>query len=252
MNIDPKVPREIFGWKSPRLGIDMPIVRYGTWGRSLLLFPTAQSDFLDNERFWLIKAIERHILAGRVNVFCIGTVNAQSWMDKSLSPREMGRRQALYAGYVEEEVVPHIRRCLGDSEARIGVSGASFGGFHAANTFFRRPDLFDTLIAMSGFYELWPSWLHGYSDENIYLNNPMQYVRGFHDPHTYELLERSQIHILSGQGAYEKPEQSREFSTLLWNKGIWNNLDLWGHDVDHDWPTWRAMLDHYIDCRLGW
>ena len=29
----------------------MPIVRYGEWGRALLLFPTAQADFLDNERF---------------------------------------------------------------------------------------------------------------------------------------------------------------------------------------------------------
>ena len=39
---------------------------------------------------------------------------------------------------------------------------------------------------------------------------------------------------------------------MLWNKGIWNNLDMWGHDVPHDWPTWRKMLEHYVGNRLGW
>jgi len=141
---------------------------------------------------------------------------------------------------------------MNNPRARIGVTGASFGAFHAANQFFRRPDLFDTLIAMSGFYEPWPSWLAGYSDDNVYFNNPMAFVPNIHDGHVMHLIEHSQIHILSGQGAWEHPEQSRRFSTMLWNKGIWNNLDLWGHDMPHDWPTWRRMLEHYIGNRLGW
>ena len=56
--IDPHLPRSIFGWHSPRLGRDMPIVSYGHAGHPLLIFPTAQADFLENERFFLIKAIE--------------------------------------------------------------------------------------------------------------------------------------------------------------------------------------------------
>ena len=32
--------------------------------------------------------------------------------------------------------------------------------------------------------------------------------------------------------AYERPDSSRRFSDTLWRKGIWNNLDLWGHDHD--------------------
>src|SRR5262245_49366962 len=143
----PQLYREIFGWHSQRLGIDMPIVRYGNWGHALLLFPTAQADFLENERFWLIKAIEPHILAGKVQVFSIDSINRFAWMNREVSVPEKARRQMLYSGYVEDEVVPHIRRCLQDQHARIAVSGASFGGFHAANAFFRRPDLFDTLIA---------------------------------------------------------------------------------------------------------
>ena len=67
--VDPALRREVFGWTSPRMGIDMPIVRYGTWGRALVLFPTAAGDFLEAERMWLIKAIEPLIFDGRVTVF---------------------------------------------------------------------------------------------------------------------------------------------------------------------------------------
>src|SRR5512134_2301684 len=56
--LDPSVPRRLDGWRSPALAMDMPIVSYGHAGRPLLLFPTAAADFLENERFYLVKAVE--------------------------------------------------------------------------------------------------------------------------------------------------------------------------------------------------
>ena len=47
MDVDPGLRREIVAWWSPRMGMEMPIVRYGTWGPALLLFPTAAGDFLE-------------------------------------------------------------------------------------------------------------------------------------------------------------------------------------------------------------
>lgn len=250
---DPNLPRDVFGWRSPRLGMHMPIVRYGNWGHALLLFPTAQADLLDNERFWLIKAIEHHIFAGKVTVFCINTINDQSWMHATMDVRESGRRQALYASYVEQEVVPFIRKSLRDPNARIAVAGASFGAFHAANQFFRRPDMFDTLLGMSGFYDLGPNYLHGYMDENIYFNNPMSYVPNIQDGHQLDLIKHhSQIHLVTGQGAHERPHSTRWFSQTLWDKNIWHNQDMWGHDVAHDWPWWHKMLNHYVGHEFGW
>ena len=49
MYTDPGLRRDIFGWYSERVGMHMPIVRYGDWGHALLLLPTAQADFLENE-----------------------------------------------------------------------------------------------------------------------------------------------------------------------------------------------------------
>jgi len=249
--VDPNLPRHIDGWHSPSLGMDMPIVSYGYGGHPLLLFPTAAADFLENERFFLIKAIEPAIMQGRVRVFSIESINRHAWMDKQLPVPEQARRQALYMRYIEDEVVPYIRNAVGDGGARIFTSGASFGAFHAANTLFRRPDLFDGTIAMSGFYDLADDYFHGYSDDNGYFNNPAWYLPRLEGRSLELLREHSRIIIATGQGAYEAPDASRRLAAILDSKAIPHWLDVWGHDVDHDWPWWRKMLPYYIE-KLGW
>ncbi len=249
--VDPALPRRIDGWRSPALGMDMPIVSYGDRGHPLLLFPTAAADFLENERFFLIKAVERAIFHGRVRIFSIESINRYAWMDSQLPVPEKARRQALYMRYIEDEVVPYIRHMCGDGGARIATSGASFGAFHAMNTLCRRPDIFDVTISMSGFYDLAPSYFHGYSDDNCYFNNPSWYVPRMEGRALDLLQHHTRIIISTGQGAYEAPDSSRNFASILDGKGIPNWLDVWGFDVNHDWPWWRRMLPYYIDT-LGW
>ena len=249
--VDPTLPRHLFGWRSPALGLDMPIVSYGHAGKPILLFPTAAADYLENERFFLVKAMEPHLFAGRVRIFSIDSINSHAWMDRKVPVSESARRQALYVRYVEDEVVPHIRRLVRDPNVRIATTGASFGAFHSANCMFRRPDLFDALIAMSGFYDLSGSYFKGYSDDNCFFNNPAWYLPGLSGHHLDLLRHQSRILIMSGQGAYEVPDASRRLSKILADQGIPHDLDLWGHDVNHDWPWWRKMLPHAVD-RLGY
>jgi esterase/lipase superfamily enzyme len=249
--VDRSLPRRIDGWRSPALGMDMPIVSYGDRGHPLLLLPTAAADFLENERFFLIKAIEPAIQQGRVRVFSIESINRYAWMDRKLPVAEQARRQALYSRYIEDEVVPYIRHAVGDGGARIATSGASFGAFHAMNTLCRRPDLFDTVIAMSGFYDLGPDYFNGYGDENCYFNNPASYVPGLEGSALDLLRNHTKIIISTGQGAYEAPDASRRFSSILKAKDIPHWLDVWGHDVNHDWPWWRKMLPFFVE-KLGW
>ena len=199
--VDSNLPRRIDGWHSPALGMDMPVVSYGHRGHPLLLFPTAAADFLENERFFLIKAVEPAIMEGRVRVFSIESINRYAWMDRALPVPEQARRQALYMRYLEDEVVPYIRRAVNDAGARIATSGASFGAFHAANTLLRRPDLFDTVIAMSGFYDLAGDYFKGYSDEACYFNNPTWYVPSLEGPYLDLLRNHCRIIISTGQGA---------------------------------------------------
>jgi esterase/lipase superfamily enzyme len=249
--VDPNLPRFIDGWHSPALEMHMPIVSYGHAGHPLLLFPTAAADFLENERFFLIKAVEPAIQQGRLRVFSIESINKWAWMDQQLPVPEKARRQALYMRYIEEEVVPYIRRAIGNPGVRIATSGASFGAFHAANTLFRRPDLFDATIAMSGFYDLAPDYFHAFSDANSYFNNPAWYLPSLEGRDLDLLRNHTSIVIATGQGAYEAPHASRNLASILQSKEIPHWLDVWGHDVDHDWPWWRKMLPYYVE-KLGW
>lgn len=230
----------------------MPLVRYGHWGPAVLLFPTAGGDFLEAERMGLIGAIQHLIVAGRLTVFGIDSINPHAWLNPHVDFPEKARRQAAYSRYIEEEVVPHIRRVVQNDHARIAAFGASFGAFHAANAVFRRPDLFFALVGMSGLYEL--DWfLHGYSDETVYFNSPNWFVPNLPEgPQLNRLRQDTHIHLLATRGMWEHPELTERFAGTLRSKGIPHHLDLWGHEMSHDWPTWHRMLNVVIPERLGW
>jgi esterase/lipase superfamily enzyme len=120
------------------------------------------------------------------------------------------------------------------------------GAYHAANQLFRRPDLFAGMIAMSGNYNI-TNFTDGYYDENVFYNDPLSYLPNLGGEYLNMLQHKKDIHILSGQGNYERPEGSRELAGILASKGIPCNLDIWGYDMPHDWPTWRAMIKYYIN-----
>jgi len=227
--------------------MEMPVVAYGHAGAPLLMFPTAAADYLEYERFLLIDAIKHYIEAGRVRAYSVNSVNRYSLLNQEAPPWIKGELLARYDGYVTDEVLPLIRNDTGDASARPVTTGASLGAFLAANTYFRQPDLFRGTIAMSGSYDI-TSYLSGYTDDNIYFNNPIAYLSNLGDDYYLPMLRKADaIYILSGQGAYEAPDRSRRLSEVLTQKGIPHTLDLWGHDVDHDWPWWRKMLPYCLD-----
>ena len=55
---------------------------------------------------------------------------------------------------------------------------------------------------------------------------------------------------MTGQGNYEKPESSRTISEILNSKNVPHNLEVWGHDVPHDWPTWRKMIPYILETKF--
>lgn len=251
MNTDPSLRREEYGWYSERLGAPMPVIRYGHWGKPVLLFPTGTADYLDNERNGLIRALEPHLFAGKLNVFSCNTVSGV-WLDDGVPFHARSDIQSRYSAYVEEELVPHLRRVVQDSGARFAVAGASFGAYLAANAFFRRPDLFDTLIGMSGFYELRRS-VGEWSDHNLYFNTPLWFVDQMPEGPTLDALRaHAKIHLLTGQGAYEYPHETHKLAEVLRRKAIPHNLEVWGHDIPHEWWTWHKMWDVLLRDRLYW
>jgi esterase/lipase superfamily enzyme len=241
--------RQLSGWFSPALQKDMPIAVYGHYGFALLLIPTAAADYLEYERFQLLDAISPLVEAGKLKVFSIDSINNESWMNRQMDPRHQSIRHQQWNQYVYDEVIPFIKIHT-SADTPIIVCGASFGALHSANLFFKRPDLIRGCLAMSGVYDL-TEYTHGYFDEDVYYNSPAHYLPNLSDHDTLEQIRQSRhIHFLSGSGAYEDPEASRRMAGILYNKGIWYELDVWGNDMTHDWPTWRSMLPHYLATRF--
>jgi esterase/lipase superfamily enzyme len=245
----PSMKRHLTSWYSPALNREMPIATYGDYGFALLLVPTAAADYLEYERFQLMDHLAPFIDGGKVKVFSIDSINNESWMNDHMHPKDKVSRHQQWNQYVYDEVVPFIRNTT-SQETPIITCGASFGALHSMNLFLKRPDLINGVIAMSGVYDL-TEYTKGYYDDEVYFNSPMHYVPNLADHNILEQIRQSRnIHIVTGSGAYEDPSSSGRFAKLLYDKGIWYELDLWGKEWPHDWNTWRAVLPHYLRTRF--
>ena len=97
--------RDITGWYSDRLYMNMPIVAYGHAGYPILMLPTAAADYLEYERFYLIDAIKHHIEAGHVRVYSVNSVNRHSLLNDSAPPHIKMEYQSRYDSYLINEVL---------------------------------------------------------------------------------------------------------------------------------------------------
>jgi esterase/lipase superfamily enzyme len=227
----------------------MPIATYGYYGFALLLVPTAAADYLEYERFQLIDSIRGFIEGGKLKVFSINSINNESWLNNEMDPRHKSIRHQQFNSYVFEEVIPFIRTHT-SAETPIIICGASFGALHSMNLFLKRPELIQGVLALSGVYDL-TEYTKGYFDDDVYFNSPQHYMPNLSDHFILEQIRRSNhIHIFSGSGPYEDPEGSRRFASVLYNKGITYELDIWGPEWKHDWDTWRHVLPHYLGTRF--
>lgn len=224
---------------------------YGHSGVPLLMFPTAAADYLEYERFHLVEAILPFIESGAIRAYSVNSVNKYSLLNEQMSPPLKAELLTRYDRYITDEVLPLIRRDCGDGNGRPLTTGASLGAFLSVNAYFKHPDLFRGVIAMSGSYDI-RSYLHGHYDDNVYFNNPVDYISNLNDDYYLPILRSADaILLMTGQGAYEAPDRSRALSDILNSKNIPHKLDLWGADVNHDWPWWRKMLPQALRMLVG-
>jgi len=225
------------------------VVAYGHWGRPLLAFPSDRGAATDWEGYGMVDAIGGLLETGRVKVYCVTSYDDASWRDDSLSLEERARRHGVYERWITEDVASWIKHDCGD-DVEIALAGCSFGAYHAANFALRRADLFPLALCMSGVYDVsvvGGAWERGNA---VYFQNPMDYVAHLYGDHLDWLRSRVSLLLVCGQGQWEDTtgalDSTRRFAGLLGGQGIRHELDLWGYDVPHDWPSWRAQLAHHL------
>ncbi len=219
---------------------------YGHYGRPLLVFPSELGHRWDFESNGMIDAIASLVDGGRVKVYCVDAGDAWSWRADDLPLEDRARRHGDYERWITDDVAPWIHA---DAAGDIIVAGASFGAYHAANFALKRADLFPLAICMSGVYDVSVvGW--GEQGDAVYFNNPLAYVRNMQGDHLDWLRSRVSLLLLCGQGEWEDTtgalESTKRFAGVLGEKAIPHQLDLWGHDVPHDWPSWRAQMSHHL------
>lgn len=232
-------------WRSERVEREVTLVRWGTFGQPVLLFPTAGGDAEEIERFQLIDALGPLLDAGRIKIYSCDSVAGKALLAREGSARHQMWLQNQFHYYVRHEVLPAIRMdCKSDLE--VWTAGASIGAFHAAAAVCRFPDVFSRALAMSGTYDLRRFFdAHEFSDE-FWVSSPLHFVPGLAGRHL-DVLRTRYIQLSSGEGKAEALWESWALGNALGRQGIPNRVDSWGPDWHHDWITWRKMLPQILD-----
>jgi len=240
--------RDVVELPAPSLGGSGQAIAYGHYGRPVLVFPSEAGRSYDYENNGMVGAVSGLIDAGRVKLYCVDSYDEGSWANRSLPLEERARRHSAYEVWITDAVAPFIHGdCAGTPD--IVTTGCSQGAYHAANLTLRRADLFPRALCLSGVYDVSGSgW--GERGDATYFNNPMDYMAHGGGDHLEWLRSRVELVLVCGQGRWEDTtgslQSTRAFAAVLAAQRIPHELDLWGHDVPHDWPSWRAQLAHHL------
>lgn len=234
---------------STNLSKNMNLRIYGHYGFALLLFPATTDSSLECEENGLIDAISPYMGKGKFKVFATDSANFDCWLNEESSPEEKSQKHFDFNNYILEEVVPFIfAECGGP--VPIITCGAAIGAYHAANTYFRRPDIFYGVIAMSGTFNI-EHFTNGFFDSNCYFNSPIHYLPNLNDNYWLSFLKsKHHVYIMSGSGEGEFPENAVHLGEVLDMKEIPHSVNIWGNEFGHDWDTWNKMLPYIMETKL--
>ncbi len=220
----------------------MELLVFGHAGPPALVFPTSCGRFYEFEDHGGVAAVAHKIDSGQLQLFCVDSIDSESWYNRRVAPRWRIVRHLQYEAYLLEELVSFIRSQ--NPAPTLAAAGCSFGGYHAVNLALRHPALFTKAVSIGGAFD--PShFLNGYHDRDTYLNIPMHYLPNLNDPWFLDHLRRNDYILATGEHDMCW-NQNEKLARILQEKGIPVRLDVWGDGAGHDWPWWRQMAATYL------
>jgi len=231
-------------WFSDRVQLEITVMRWGSFGTPVLVFPSAGGDAGEIERQGLVEACGPLLAEGRVKLYSVDSVAGQAMVSKTGPVDYRMWLLNQFEECVRWEVVPAIHADLGGRAMDIITTGASIGAFNAVAVLCRYPDVFSAAIGMSGSYRIERFYDEAWS-QDLYFAAPLQFLPGLDGPVLDRLRQRRAV-LASGEGDYENVGESWRMADALGAKGIPNRVDNWGPDWPHQWHTWRQMLPQYL------
>lgn len=219
----------------------MELLVFGHGGARVLVFPTSMGRFFEWEDQGMIDALREPIERGWLQLFCVDSVDEESWYARHKHGGDRAWRHMQYEHYIATEVVPFTTHR--NPDPYLIVAGASFGAYHAVNFAFRHPHTVNRVVALAGLYDI-KQITHGYTDDNVYASDPSHYMIHLDDAQRLDAIRRQEIVLAIGRDDPNRAD-NEHLSGVLWSKGIWHAFRLWDGWA-HDWPWWRDMIRLYI------
>src|SRR5919198_404027 len=91
--------REHQRWYSPSLGRDMELLIFGHGGARVVVFPTSMGRFFEWEDRGMIHALGDHLENGWLQLYCVDSVDEESWYARWKHPHHRAIRHAQYDAY---------------------------------------------------------------------------------------------------------------------------------------------------------
>lgn len=224
-------------WYSSSLNREMEVLAFGTRGYPVMLFPTSMGRYFENKDFKLLDSVAWFVDEGLVKIYCPDGIDSLSWYNRGIHPAQRVMNHIWYDQYLLTELVPLMQRETGVE--RIATAGCSFGGYHATNFGFRHPEVVKYIFNMGAAFDI-KSQLDGYYDDNVYFNNPLDFIPNAQNPWYGDLF------VALGTGTHDMCWDANEkLAAILRQKGINHWLDV-RQGAPHDWPAWRQMFPHYL------
>ena len=240
--------REYHRWWSPRLRRNMEILIFGHAGARVLVFPTRNARFYEYENLRLLEQNRHKIEAGQLQLFCVDSIDSESFYCWWAHPYGRIQRHIQYEEYILNEVYPLMNRI--NSHPCTISHGCSLGAFHAANIAIRHPHLFNKLCVFSGRFDLsmqieyFADLFSGFYNDDIYFHTPAHFLPGLQCRKRINDLKKMDIILVIGR---EDPFLNNNIyiSQVLNSKGIHHQLHIWDERA-HSGFYWRKMVRLYL------
>lgn len=234
--------KETKKWRSPSLGKDMKANIYGSSGTPIIALPTREAGCTQWSEFGMIDAISYQLENGYNQLFCLSTVDSESFFNNQGAPQQKLMRHRQYESYIVEEVVPWVEKQSDTSY--IIIAGIDFGAYHAVTLALKHPKLFGKAIGMSGVYDIRP-YMEDFYDDDVYYNNPIDFIPNLSEQPLLQNIQQVDFRLVSYNND-DRKQQAIKLNEILRMKLIEHQLDIWGTENSNEWDLWPRMLKTHI------
>ena len=240
--------REYHKWYSPNLEKEMELLVFGYSGAKVLFFPPRMGRFFDYENWRVIKALEDKIKQGHLQIFCIDSVDFETFYNAKVHPGHRIYRHCQYESYLINEVFPLMSQV--NNNPNVISAGCSLGAYHAVNIAMRHPHLFCKVVGMSGRYDLtvckgyFDDLLGGYHNDYVYYHMPNQYLKNLNDEMVIYNIKKLEIILAIGKEDLFL-ESNYHLVQILEEKEIPYQIYEWEGEA-HKAKYWRKMVTLYL------